>query len=99
MIECYIDKCRQRYIGETKRPIKYQIADHRGYIVKKQLDKATGAHFNLPGHSLANMKFTILEHVKTNNDNNRKERERYSINKFDTFYRGLNRQKRIVGEG
>jgi hypothetical protein len=93
MIECDKDKCKQRYIGETKRPIKYRIADHRGYIVNKQLDKATGAHFNLPGHSLANMKFTILEQVKTNNENYRKERERYLINKFDTFYRGLNRQR------
>ena len=80
MIESDKDKCKQRYIGETKRPIKYRIADHRGYVVNKQIDKATGAHFNSAGHSLTNMKFTILEKVKTNNENYRKEREKYLIN-------------------
>ena len=80
MIECDKDKCKQRYIGETKRPIKHRIANHRGYVVNKHIDKATGAHFNSAGqgragHSLTNMKFTILDKVKTNNDNYRKQRE------------------------
>jgi hypothetical protein len=93
MIECEKDNCKERYIGESKRSIKYRIADHRGYVVNKHVDKATGAHFNLPGHSLNHMKFTILEQVKVNSDMYRKERERYFINKFDTYNRGLNRQK------
>ena len=29
---------------------------------------ASGAHFNLPGHCLANMKATILEQVKYNDE-------------------------------
>ena len=93
MIECDKDNCKLRYIGESKRSIKYRIADHRGYIVNKYVDKATGAHFNLPGHSLNNMKFTILEQVKENSDSYRKERERYFINIFDTYNKGLNRQR------
>ena len=93
MIECKKNNCNQRYIGESKRSIKYRFADHRGYVVNKHVDKATGAHFNLPGHSLSHMKFTILEQVKVNSDTYRKEREKYFINKFDTLNRGMNRQK------
>ena len=92
MIECNIDRCKQRYIGESKRPLKHRLADHRGYIVNQHIDKATGAHYDQPGHSLANIKVTILEQVKVNCEMYRKERERYFINKFDTLQNGLNRQ-------
>ena len=92
MIECDKDKCKQRYIGETKRSIKHWFADHWGYVVNKHIDEASGAHFNSAGHSLTNIQFTILEKVKTNNDNYRKQREKYIINKFKTYHRGLNRQ-------
>ena len=84
MIECNIDHCRQRYIGESKRAIKHRLADHRGYIVNNHVDKATGAHFNSPGHSLANLTCTVLEQVKYKDSCYRKERERYFINKFNT---------------
>ena len=93
MIERDKDNCKLRYIGESKISIKYCIADHRGYVVNKHVYKATGAHFNLSGHSLNNMKFTILEQVKENSDSYRKERERYFINIFDTYNKGLNRQR------
>ena len=46
----------------------------------------------VPGHSISNMKVTIVERVKKNDDQYRKEREKYFINKFNTFYRGINRQ-------
>ena len=93
MLECNKDNCKQRYIGETKRSIKYRLANHRGYIVNNHIDKATGAHFNLPGHSLSDFKCTIIEQVKVNDETYRKERERYFINKFDTYNKGINRQK------
>jgi hypothetical protein len=100
MIECDKDNCKLRYIGESKRTIKYCIADHHGYVVNKHVDKATGAHFNLPGHSLNNMKFNILEEVKENSDSYRKERERYIINICDTYNNGLTRQRYVSpGEG
>ena len=93
MIECNIDKCRKRYIGETRRAIKNRLADHRGYVVNNHIDKATGAHFTLPGHSLADMRCTVLEQVKVRSDLYRKEREKYFINKFNTIEEGLNRKK------
>ena len=69
------------------------MADHRGYVTNKIVEKATGAHFNLPGHSLANLTITILEQVKYQDKEYRKERESYFIRKFNTFYKGINRQK------
>ena len=48
---------------------------------------------NLPGHSLAKMKITIIELVKKNDIMYRKEREKYFINKFNSYYQGLNREK------
>ena len=38
------------------------------------MEQATGEHFNLPGHSISNMKVTIVERVKKNDDQYRKER-------------------------
>ena len=90
MIEC--SECRIRYIGETKRTLKERISDHRGYVTKEKLEQATGQHFNTPGHDLSKLKVTILEKVKTEDDSYRKEREKYFINKFNTFHKGLNKQ-------
>ena len=59
--------------------LKFRLADHRGYINNQVVSKATGAHFNLPGHSLAHLKITILEQVKFNNEEYRREREKSII--------------------
>ena len=63
-----------------------------GYVQNKQMDKATGAHFNQPSHDLANMKISVLEQVKINSDLYRKEREEFFIRKFDTLNEGMNRK-------
>ena len=88
MIECR--KCHQKYIGQTGRQFKFRIADHRGYVKNKVLSQPIGRHFNLPGHCLADMQTTILEQVKYNDETYRLEREKYIINRFNTFYMGLN---------
>ena len=90
MIECNKPTCNKRYIGETERYICDRIYEHIGYIRTKKHEKATGHHFNLPEHSLANMTATILEKVKVNDQEYRKEREKYHIRKFNTFYSGIN---------
>ena len=51
-----------------KKAFKYQLANQQGYIVNKYIDKATGAHFNLPGHSPADLRCTVLERVKVKGD-------------------------------
>ena len=89
LIEC--TKCKERYIGETKRSLRARLADHRGYVNNQRVDVATGAHFNKPGHGLSNLSITIIEKQKNENDQYRKEREKYFINKFNTHYKGMNK--------
>ena len=90
MIEC--SKCKERYIGETKRSLKQRLSDHRAYVTNQNMETATGLHFNKPGHNLSNLKIIVIEKQKTEDDNYRKEREKYFINKLNTFYKGLNKQ-------
>ena len=52
------ENCKQVYIGETKRMLKFRLDDHRGYG-NKYVDTATGSHFNQPDHSLADMSATF----------------------------------------
>ena len=78
--------------------LKAKLSDHRGYINNMVVNITTGDNFNQPGHSLADLNvffsfFCFLEQVKMEDDNYRKEREKYFINKFNTFYDGINREK------
>ena len=80
-------------MGDTvKHQLKFRIADHKKYIRNENTEQATGAHFNLPGHSMSNLKVTMIERMKKEDDQYRKECEKYYINKFDTFYKGINKQ-------
>jgi hypothetical protein len=89
---CKKENCKEVYIGETKRMLKFRLADHRGYVVNKVTTQATGEHFNLPGHSLSDLTVTVLEQTKRKSTAYRKEREHYLIRKLDTYYNGINRQ-------
>ena len=91
LIEC--SKCSERYIGESERSLKTRLADHRGYYQNDHLETATGAHFHKPGHNLSHLTITIIEKQKNKSELYRKEREKYFINKFNTFYGGMNKQK------
>ena len=92
-ILCKKDNCRAVYIGETKRMLKFRLADHRGYVTNKDTSKATGYHFNLPGHTRADLEVTCIERVRKSNAPYRKIREDYHIRRFDTFYKGMNRRQ------
>ena len=73
-IFCIKENCQKVYIGETKRMLRARLADHRGYVSRAETDKATGAHFTMPGHSLADLRITVIEHLKGRNSEYRKER-------------------------
>ena len=92
LIECSKQGCNERYIGESSRPLKERIQEHRDYIRSMFPTQATGQHFNQKGHSLGDMTVTILEKVKKNDNSYREEREKLLIRKFNTFYKGINRQ-------
>ena len=91
LIECNLDNCKMRYIGETERPIKNRILEHVNYVKSCNISKTTGEHFNQPGHSISNISVTVLEKVKMKNIFYRKERESYLIKKFNTQRNGLNK--------
>ena len=61
-----------------------------GYARNNMIHKSTGKHFNLPGHSWQNMKFTVIDKLKSSDVVYREEKEKYFIRQFDTYYDGLN---------
>ena len=63
--------------------LRDRIYQHVDYARNKTLSQATGEHFNLPGHSMHNMKFTVLEQVKSNDPLYAREREKLLIRKFN----------------
>ena len=93
VITCQKDKCRESYIGETKRMLKYRLADHYGFVRSQKLDTPIGAHFNSPGHTLGDLAITVIEKSKRNNHPYRRQREEYHKNRFNTYYKGMNKQK------
>ena len=90
-IICKKENCKQVYLGETKRQLKFRLADHRGYVGNNDTT-ATGQHFNSPGHTIADLSITVIEQVRKNNIFYRKEREELHIRRFNTLYKGLNRK-------
>ena len=89
-IQC--KKCSIQYIGETQRSLVERISEHKGYITRALKHKATGEHFNLPGHRLADMEVTIIEKIFNEDLKFRKQKEQMWIETFNTKYKGLNRK-------
>ena len=81
-------RCRQQYIGESERSLKERFSEHCGYVSNQNLTKATGHHFNQPGHSISDMTVTIIEKVHSKDELLRKQREKLFIKKMNTRYRG-----------
>ena len=88
LVHCKKEACKMNYVGETKRIMKFRFAEHRGY----DESQPTGQHFNSQGHSIADMSVLILEQVRSSDPLYRKEREKYCIRKFNTYYNGMNTQ-------
>jgi hypothetical protein len=86
------DRCCEQYIGETSKTLAQRFSQHRGYVRNKELTKATGAPFNLPGHTIAEMKVTILETISSDDPQMRKIRESHFIQKFGTKWKEINRK-------
>jgi peptide-methionine (R)-S-oxide reductase len=92
-ISCDKSSCDYvQYIGESGRKFKDRFSEHIGYVKSGIISQPTGQHFNLPGHSIANMKATLLEKCEKNTATFRKLRESFFINKFDTKNKGLNKK-------
>ena len=92
LLECDKNNCNDKYVGETERNFKERVKEHLGYARNFKLNQPSGLHFNLPGHNLHNMKFTIIEKVRSNDPLYRREREKYHIDKLNTYHAGMNKK-------
>ena len=86
------DRCPAQYIGESDRTLQERFSEHRGYVKNEHLNKATGEHFNKPGHQLSDMRVSILEKIFSTDPAVRKERELHFIKQMNTKYKGMNRK-------
>ena len=79
------------YIGETGRPMKTRFCEHFRDATNKDITKPCGKHFNLPGHSEADISVIAFEQVLPKDDTQlRKRRETYWINRYRSVEYGAN---------
>jgi hypothetical protein len=71
---------------EGKSDNLHNCTTNRGYIKRMFPTKETGIHLNQRGHSVSDVRITILLKMKRSDKSYRKVRERYLINKFNTYY-------------
>ena len=55
--------CKLQYIGQTTRSLDERVREHIGFIRNLHRNQSAGEHFNLPGHELYHLKFSVLEKV------------------------------------
>ena len=89
-----------KYVGETSKSLGERFSQHRGYVNTYQnktdagkRTEATGDHFNLPSHSISDMRLQIVEKVFDKSKAVRLQREKLYINFFESDHRGINRKK------
>ena len=85
-------KCKEQYIGQTGRSVKDRIKEHLRYVSNKVLTEPTGRHFNLPGHDISMLRFSVIEKCSTVSRMFREEREEKFIKLFHTKFKGMNRK-------
>ena len=86
-------KCKQQYIGETHKTLKDRMLEHLGYVRREEVQKATGSHFNQPGHQMSDMSISVFERINNYDPQYRKTRESYWIEQFDLLRKGINRKR------
>ena len=62
-------------------------------MLRTKINEATCKYFNLPGHSHTDMKFSIIEQVKSLDPIYAREREKRHIKIFKTYHMEINKQE------
>jgi hypothetical protein len=91
LIECNI--CGIQYVGETGNAIRQRMCNHRSTVKHaiRHMDKPVAAHFSLPGHSVKDIKGTVIECLGSQSKFRRQHREKFWIATLDTIEpNGLN---------
>ena len=70
------------------------MGQHRNYVTNRNFQKATGEHFNQRGHKLSDFECSILEKIHNKDPMYLSVREEFWIRKFNTKYKGMNRNNR-----
>ena len=68
-------------MGGTDRTLKERFSEHKGYVRTKNVGQTTGAHFNLPGHSIDEMMIIGIEKIINRGPQYGKEMEKENISK------------------
>ncbi|KAL8596200.1 hypothetical protein ACOMHN_021240 [Nucella lapillus] len=80
----FCDKCAHvQYVGETKNMLKTRFYLHRSHI-GKNVGTLVTRHFNLPNHTVNNMRCLPIERVYTDSLRYCRARENFWINKLQT---------------
>lgn len=92
----YAIKCQQcpsaLYIGQTGQTLRQRINGHKSDIKNHKTEKPVGEHFNLPGHSIQDLKVAVLLQRNFRNRLEREAAELQLITKLKTMERpGLNK--------
>ena len=84
-----------QYCGETGKTAEERFVGHRNTIVQlchQGSPLPVSEHFQGPGHSISDFRFTPVEKIDSKSIFVRKARERHMINKFNFIEHGLNRK-------
>lgn len=88
LISCL--KCDKLYVGQTGRPLKQRLNNHRSDISLKK-NTAVALHFNEPTHKLSDLKITPILDISQLNFDQRSHLEFEHMKMLDTIYpKGLN---------
>ena len=78
------------YIGETGKRFSDRLTQHRGYIKRKDMTQPAGAHFNMKGHSIEDLRAVAFERVRPFDKTLRLQRESMWISRYDSIAFGAN---------
>ena len=84
-------KCE--YVGRSTLSFQTRYSQHRDYVKRDIKTEVSGHHFTANGHSVSDMRGCVIERVKSRDPCVLKMREHLYIQKFNTYYAGLNRER------
>ena len=91
LLSCNRRGCGKQYLGQTGRAAYERYTEHEDSATNQATTTTVGEHFQLPGHTTANMEMIPFEHVRGGRAV-REVREKAMIRQYQLAYAGLNRQ-------
>ena len=87
----YCNLCGVQYVGESKNSLRMRMTQHRSAIKTKKVKQPVANHFNLPHHSIYNLRVIAIDQNDAWTDQIRKAKENFwEFNLKTTAPFGLN---------